>query len=78
MYEIISTPSFLNTLKKSIFSEEQKEEFVTLLGYLSESPFGYGKEKGLSIVQEVIFSFGKIWYDVDTQNQIVLLHALEI
>ena len=78
MYEVIATPSFLNTLKKSVFSKEQKEDLITLLEYLSEYPSGYGKEKGLSIVQEIIFSFGKIWYDVDTQNQIVLLHALEI
>jgi len=78
MYKIISTEEFIKKLHSYKVKEFIKNEIITGLEYLSESPFGYGKETGLSVIQELKFIYGKIWYDVDSQNKIVILHTIEI
>ena len=78
MYKIITTEEFVKKLHKYKVNEGIKDEVITTLEHLSENPFGYGEETGLSVIQELSFTYGKIWYDVDSQNNIVILHTIEI
>lgn len=75
MYTLIASQHYHSQFKK--LSADAKNEMLPILEHLTEEPFGYGNITGLEAVQEIVLSFGKMWYDVDSQNQFVILYHIE-
>ncbi len=75
MYTVISHDAIKKSFAKKTWKEAEKEEFLTILEYISENPFGYGEFTGLESIQSIELGKGTLLYDVDNQNQVVVLQS---